>query len=161
MKPDTESHGSRARLLTASKFNNGPPTLSPFSTNLYGRRGRTGPRSVTTAFANWPARFARFSIARNWKFPKRFNPDHCSPEGPAGKSGKADRGFVMNWDLLTSESFTFDRAKALDFAARHAGLPHSPTEREVDPNRVKKLVLVLREGRALPFNWATVLYNGQ
>jgi hypothetical protein len=67
----------------------------------------------------------------------------------------------MSWTLLKSESVSLPRAKALEYAARHAGLPHSPVEREIDPSRVAKLVAVLREGRALPFNWATVSYQDQ
>lgn len=67
----------------------------------------------------------------------------------------------MSWNLVKSESFTLPREKALEFAAKHAGLAHSPVEREVDPNRVKKLAHIIRNGMALPFNWATVKHDGR
>lgn len=68
---------------------------------------------------------------------------------------------MSSWQLLKSESSVLSRAKALELAAKHAGLPKSPVEREVDPNRVKKLTTIIRNGLALPFNWATVEYDGQ
>jgi hypothetical protein len=68
---------------------------------------------------------------------------------------------MSNWSLLRSESQALARASALEFAAKHAGMPHSPVEREVDPNRVKKLVAIIRAGLALAFNWATVEYEGR
>ncbi len=68
---------------------------------------------------------------------------------------------MSSWKLLRSESFVLVRSKALEFAAKHASLPRSPVEREVDKNRVKRLVQILKDGLALPFNWATVEYEGQ
>lgn len=65
------------------------------------------------------------------------------------------------WNLVKSESFTMTRVKALEFAAKHAGLPKSPVEREVDPSRVKRLVGILCGDLVLPFNWAVVEYDGQ
>jgi hypothetical protein len=67
----------------------------------------------------------------------------------------------MSWKLSKSETLTLPKAKALEFAAKHAGLPRSPVERDVDPGRVKKLAAILRNGLALPFNWAIVKYDGQ
>jgi hypothetical protein len=67
----------------------------------------------------------------------------------------------MSWHRVKSESFVFKREQALEFAAKHAGLPHSPVERDVKPKRVKDLMDILRKGLALPFNWAIVVYEGQ
>ena len=78
------------------------------------------------------------------------------------QAAETDKGVgSMSWQLVKSESSTLKRDKALEFAAKHSGLPHSPVEREVDPNRVKKLVNIIRSGVALPFNWATVDYEGK
>lgn len=68
---------------------------------------------------------------------------------------------MSDWKLLKSETQSLTRAKALELAAKHAGMPRSPVEREIDPNRVKKLAAIIRSGLALPFNWATVDYEGQ
>lgn len=67
----------------------------------------------------------------------------------------------MSWSFLRSECLTLPRAKALEFASKHAQMPHSPVERNVDPNRVKKLVAILKNGLAVPFNWAVVEYEGK
>lgn len=67
----------------------------------------------------------------------------------------------MGWKLVKSESLTLARDKALEFAARHQALPRSPVEREVRPENVKKLVGVLSAGLALPFQWATVEFEGK
>lgn len=66
----------------------------------------------------------------------------------------------MFWKLFKSETVTLTKAKALDLARKHAGLTPTPTERKLDKGRVKKLVGVIRNGKALPFNWATVEYGG-
>jgi len=68
---------------------------------------------------------------------------------------------MATFHLNRSDSVTLDRAKALDFARKHAALPKSPTERELEVSRMKKLVNVLKEGLALPFQWATVDYGNQ
>lgn len=65
------------------------------------------------------------------------------------------------WRLQKSESRTLSRKEALELAAEHAGLPHSPVERDLDQGRVKKLAAIIREGLALPFNWATVKFDGR
>src|SRR5215468_5729547 len=68
---------------------------------------------------------------------------------------------MTQWHLIKSESFTLSRAKALEFAAKHAGLPKSPVERVLDPKRVEHLEWVLKNGLALPFQWATVEYENR
>src|SRR5262245_38503134 len=68
---------------------------------------------------------------------------------------------MSQWKLTKSETHVLPRVKALEFAAKHAGLPKSPVEREVDPKRVQRLANIIRRGDALSFNWATVLYEGQ
>lgn len=66
----------------------------------------------------------------------------------------------MYWKQMKSESLTLSKAKALEAARKHASLPDTPTERSKDKARVKKLVGIIRNGLALPFNWATIDYNG-
>jgi hypothetical protein len=75
--------------------------------------------------------------------------------------GKSLQEVFVSFRLIKSESYTLDRKKALEFATKHASLPHSPVERERDPKRVQRLIDILRDGKALPFQWATVLWDGQ
>ena len=67
----------------------------------------------------------------------------------------------MSWRLVKSDSCTLDRNKAIEYAAKHAGLTLSEIERKVDEGRVKKLAEKLRLGIVLPFNWAVVKYQGK
>jgi hypothetical protein len=68
---------------------------------------------------------------------------------------------MATWKLVKSESMILARDKALELAAKHANLPRSPVEREFDERRMTKLVTILKNGLAIPFNWATVEYDGQ
>jgi hypothetical protein len=63
------------------------------------------------------------------------------------------------WRRVSSETVILDRKAARDFAARHHGLPNSPSEREIDPGRKKELQERIAAGAAVPFSWATVLYE--
>lgn len=68
---------------------------------------------------------------------------------------------MSDWHLLKSESFTLNKVEALEFARAHSSLPHSPVERDLEPPRVKKLELIIRNGLTLPFNWARVKFEGK
>ena len=68
---------------------------------------------------------------------------------------------MSDWRLLKSESLTLNKADALEFARAHSNLPHSPVERDLDLRRVKKLEFIIRNGLALPFNWARVKFDGK
>ena len=68
---------------------------------------------------------------------------------------------MPEWRLTKSETVSLPRARALEYAAKHAGLANSPVERELDPKRVHRLEGIIRDGAALPFNWARVVYQGQ
>ncbi len=65
------------------------------------------------------------------------------------------------WKRVESETVILNRDKAKEFAAKHNSLPHSPTERTLEPDRVKRLQTVMTEGRSIPFNWATVKFSGK
>jgi len=54
--------------------------------------------------------------------------------------------------IVKSETVPLTRELAAEFAA----LPKSPSERVLDPKRIKKLRDKVIAGRVLPFNWATV-----
>lgn len=66
-----------------------------------------------------------------------------------------------SWKRVESETIVLNRQKAREFAVKHNGLPHSPTERTLEPDRVKRLQTVLTEGRAISFGWATVQFAGK
>lgn len=61
--------------------------------------------------------------------------------------------------LAESRTFHVPKAEALRLAQQHHTMPHSPTERECDPKRVKELVERITNGLLLPCNWATVEYE--
>lgn len=62
--------------------------------------------------------------------------------------------------LVKSETHFLARAAAVSAATDHLTLPESPTEREIEPARVKALTDRLRAGLWLPCQWATVTYQG-
>lgn len=61
---------------------------------------------------------------------------------------------------VKSETLTLRREKAIQAARDHLALPESPTERELDPKRVRHLTDRIAGGVWLPCQWATVLFNG-
>ena len=61
---------------------------------------------------------------------------------------------------LKSETLILSRDKAVQAARDHQLLPNSPTERELEPKRVKELVGRLKDGVWIPCSWATVEFNG-
>lgn len=67
---------------------------------------------------------------------------------------------ALPFKRLRSETLTYNQKEALKAAQTHQGLPKSPTERELDPKRVKELVERMKAGSFLPCNWATVEYDG-
>ena len=67
---------------------------------------------------------------------------------------------MPQWRLIKSECFTLSKAKALELATKHSSLPRSPVERPFDARRAKRIVDIIRNGLALPFQWATVDYDG-
>jgi hypothetical protein len=64
------------------------------------------------------------------------------------------------FDLLSAESLRLSGVEAVELARRHQALPRSPTEREMEPRRVKELLDRIRSGLLLPCSWATVDYRG-
>jgi hypothetical protein len=81
------------------------------------------------------------------------------------KQGMISKEAIMaeyrGWKRIESETVVLNREKGREFAGRHNGLPQSPTERELNPDRVKKLKEAIAEGRAIPFNWALVRFVGK
>lgn len=68
---------------------------------------------------------------------------------------------MASFKLLKSETKTLTREQAVAAAEKHAGMDRSPTEREFDAKRTKYLVEILKGGHALPFCWATAVYQGK
>lgn len=67
----------------------------------------------------------------------------------------------MGFQLLKSETRKVRGKDAKEAAAKFAGMPKSPTERELRPERVRRLVHILEHRLHLPFQWATVEFDGQ
>lgn len=61
---------------------------------------------------------------------------------------------------LRSETMDLPRQSAIEAAQRHLSLPQSPTERSLEPKRVRELVERIKSGVWLPCCWATVKYGG-
>jgi hypothetical protein len=68
-----------------------------------------------------------------------------------------DRG----WKRTKSEVQILNLQEAKDRALEHYNLPRAPTERNLEPDRVKKLLERLSANEAISFNWSLVFYNGQ
>ena len=68
---------------------------------------------------------------------------------------------ISGWRRLHSETFLLGGEKAREFAIIHNSLPASPTERPIEPDRIKRLRAVLLEGRAISFAWSTVVFQGK
>jgi len=63
--------------------------------------------------------------------------------------------------LVASKTHEVDRADALRMAHRHASLPESPTERDLDRKHVEKLTDRFKGGLMIPCCWATVKFQGR
>src|SRR5262245_32739827 len=62
--------------------------------------------------------------------------------------------------LVASRTHEVDRAAALRMAQRHASLPESPTERDLDRKHVEQLTARFTGGLLLPCCWSTVKFRG-
>jgi hypothetical protein len=69
-------------------------------------------------------------------------------------------GENRGWRRVDSETLVLNPQKAKEFAVKHNGLPHSPCERTLMEERVEQLHDLIVAGRAIPFNWAIVKYEG-
>jgi hypothetical protein len=68
---------------------------------------------------------------------------------------------MREWKLIESKTVKANRSKALELASTHAALSESSIERRKDAAHVKKLVQIIRNDVALPFQWATVEFEGK
>jgi hypothetical protein len=85
-----------------------------------------------------------------------------APEAPAATPQAPPEAAAPPPSFRLAESATVlaSPAEAEQMARVHQSLPHSPTERELDPKRVGYLVDRIKAGLLLPCCWATVLYRG-
>jgi hypothetical protein len=65
------------------------------------------------------------------------------------------------WKQIESETLTLSAAKAKELARKHAAMPRSPTERDLDDKRLDHLNRILANGQAVAFNWAIVRFDGK
>jgi len=80
------------------------------------------------------------------------------PEVSAMEVGAPEDG---RWRRVKSETIVLPLAEAKVFAAKHHALPHSPTERPLEKDRIKKIKERLGSNEAISFNWSVVHFAGQ
>lgn len=68
---------------------------------------------------------------------------------------------MKDWKLVKSETVKANRQKAIELATAHCGLTESSIERQKDQRHVEKLIQILRGDIVLPFQWATVQFEGK
>jgi hypothetical protein len=86
-------------------------------------------------------------VRKNGKDPGDDSPENIVPN-PGGMFRR-----------VRSETLDLTREEAIEAAEAHQSLPQSPTERDLDPKRVKELACRIAAGWWLPCQWATVIFN--